>query len=155
MPLTPRDEADVAEAIRAALAQDAPLSIEGHGSKSALGRATQRERVLSLAALTGVTLYEPQELVLTARAGTPLREIVALLDAQNQQLAFEPMDHAALLGGARDDATIGGVDRRQRLRPAADQGGRGARSSARLSLRHRPRRDRQIRRPRDEECHRL
>ncbi|WP_400769275.1 glycolate oxidase subunit GlcE [Methylosinus sporium] len=109
MLLTPRDEADVAEAIRAALARDAPLSIEGHGSKARLGRATQRERVLSLAALTGVTLYEPQELVLTARAGTPLREIVALLDAQNQQLAFEPMDHAALLGGARDEATIGGV----------------------------------------------
>ncbi|MBG0812257.1 glycolate oxidase subunit GlcE [Methylosinus sp. H3A] len=109
MPLTPRDEKDVAEAICAAIAEDAPLSIEGHGSKSSLGRATQRERVLSLAALAGVTLYEPQELVLTARAGTPLREIVALLDAQNQQLAFEPMDHAALLGGARDDATIGGV----------------------------------------------
>lgn len=109
MRLTPRDETDVAEAIRAAIAADAPLSIEGHGSKSALGRATPRERILSLAALTGVTLYEPQELVLTARAGTPLREIVALLDAQGQQLAFEPIDHAALLGGARDDATIGGV----------------------------------------------
>ncbi|HEY8065273.1 MAG TPA: glycolate oxidase subunit GlcE [Methylosinus sp.] len=109
MRLTPRDEDDVADAIRAALAQDAPLSIEGHGSKAAFGRATKRERILSLAALAGVTLYEPQELVLTARAGTPLRDIVALLDEQGQQLAFEPLDHAPLLGGARDDATIGGV----------------------------------------------
>ncbi|WP_159729820.1 glycolate oxidase subunit GlcE [Methylosinus sp. Ce-a6] len=109
MLLTPRDEKDVADAIRAALAQDAPLSVEGHGSKSALGRATQRERILSLAALSGVTLYEPQELVLTARAGTPLRDIVALLDGEGQQLAFEPLDHAPLLGGARDNATIGGV----------------------------------------------
>ena len=109
MLLSPRDESDIVDAIRDALAAEAPLSIEGHGSKSALGRAAPRERILSLASLAGVTLYEPDELVLTARAGTPLRDIVALLDAHRQQLAFEPMDHAALLGSARDDATIGGV----------------------------------------------
>jgi len=109
MLLSPRDEFDVAAAIRDALAAEAPLGIRGHGSKSALGRATAPARVLSLEALTGVTLYEPQELVLTARAGTPLREIVALLDKEGQQLAFEPFDPAPLLGGARDNATIGGV----------------------------------------------
>jgi glycolate oxidase FAD binding subunit len=109
MSLSPRDESDAADAIRDALAAEAPLGIRGHGSKAALGRFAPCERVLSLAALTGVTLYEPEELVLAARAGTPLREIVALLDAHRQQLAFEPMDHAPLLGTARDDATIGGV----------------------------------------------
>lgn len=109
MILSPRDEIDVADAIRDALAAEAPLGIRGHGSKSALGRTTAPARILSLEALTGVTLYEPQELVLTARAGAPLRDIVALLDKEGQQLAFEPIDHAALLGGARDNATIGGV----------------------------------------------
>jgi glycolate oxidase FAD binding subunit len=109
MPLSPRDESDVADAIHDALAAEAPLAIRGHGSKSALGRACPCERILSLAAISGVTLYEPEELVLTARAGTPLRDIVVLLDSHRQQLAFEPMDHAPLLGSARDDATIGGV----------------------------------------------
>lgn len=109
MRLTPRDERDVVDAIRASITESAPLSIEGHGSKAALGRATPRERVLSLAALSGVTLYEPSELVLSARAGTPLRDIAALLETHGQQLAFEPIDYASLLGSAPDDATIGGV----------------------------------------------
>ncbi|MBY6243271.1 glycolate oxidase subunit GlcE [Methylosinus sp. Sm6] len=109
MLVSPRDESDVLDAVRDALADESPLAIRGHGSKAALGRAATPAHILSLAALSGVTLYEPEELVLTARAGTPLREIVALLDAHRQQLAFEPMDHAALLGGVRDDATIGGV----------------------------------------------
>jgi glycolate oxidase FAD binding subunit len=107
--LTPVDEQDVAEAIRASIADRAPLAIQGRGSKAALGRATPRERILSLAGLSGVTLYEPSELVLTARAGTPLRDIAALLDEQGQQLAFEPIDYAVLLGGPAQDATIGGI----------------------------------------------
>ncbi len=78
--------------------------------KSALGRSRAASaRVLSTRALTGVTLYEPEELVLSARAGTPLREIEALLDAHGQQLAFEPMDYGPLLGVAPQGATIGGV----------------------------------------------
>ena len=109
MRLTPRDETDVADAVRAAIADGGPLSIQGHGSKAALGRATRRERTLSLAGLAGVTLYEPTELVLTARAGTLLRDVTALLDAHGQQLAFEPLDYALLLGGAPESATIGGV----------------------------------------------
>ena len=106
---TPSDELSVVEAIRTACAKGAPLQIVGHGSKSALGRFAPQERVLSTRALSGVTLYEPQELVLSARAGTPMREIVNLLDAQGQQLAFEPLDYAALFCGAPQDATIGGV----------------------------------------------
>jgi len=104
-----RDEQDMADAIRAANADGAPLRIFGNGSKAALGRHAPSERVLSTRAMTGVTLYEPEELVLSARAGTPLREIEALLDAHGQQLAFEPMDYGPLLGVAPQGATIGGV----------------------------------------------
>ena len=60
-------------------------------------------------ALTGVTLYEPEELVLSARAGTPLAEIEARVAASKQELAFEPMDYGPLLGTAAGAATIGGV----------------------------------------------
>jgi glycolate oxidase FAD binding subunit len=62
-----------------------------------------------LSALSGVTLYEPEELVLSAKAGTPLAEIEALLAANRQQLAFEPMDYAGVLGGVRGTGTIGGA----------------------------------------------
>ncbi|MGK2951578.1 MAG: glycolate oxidase subunit GlcE [Thiobacillus sp.] len=75
--------------IRAAHENITPLIIQGGGSKTFYGNADEGE-VLSTRALAGVVDYQPKELVLTARAGTPLTEIEALLDAQNQMLAFEP-----------------------------------------------------------------
>ena len=56
-----------------------------------------------------MTLYEPNELVLSARAGVPLSEIEALLDQHGQQLAFEPMDYGLLFRAEAGGATIGGV----------------------------------------------
>jgi len=63
---------------------------------------------LSTSGLSGITLYEPGALTLVAQAGTPLAEIEAALDAENQRLAFEPMDHRTLLGTS-GVPTIGGV----------------------------------------------
>ena len=74
-----------------------------------IGRPAQTDLTLDLSALTGVTLYEPEELVLSARAGTPIAEIEALVASKGQQLAFEPMDYGPLLGGAAGCGTIGGV----------------------------------------------
>lgn len=104
-----RDDRDVIDAIREATTSGESLSIEGAGTKKRLGRHAPAPKALSTATLTGVTLYEPEELVLSARAGTPLTEIEALLEGQGQQLAFEPMDYAPLLGGAANGATIGGI----------------------------------------------
>ncbi len=81
----------------------------GQGSKRSLGRPSQTDLTLDLSGLSGVTLYEPEELVLSARAGTPLAEIEALLDKNNQELAFEPMDYGPLLGGVAGQGTIGGT----------------------------------------------
>jgi glycolate oxidase FAD binding subunit len=87
------------ERIRAAHASHSPLIIQGGGSKTFYGNADEGE-VLSTRRLTGVVDYQPKELVLTARAGTPLAEIEALLAAQNQMLAFEPPHFSPLpLGG--------------------------------------------------------
>ena len=105
----PRDANDVEAAVQWALAERKSIEIVGHGTKRALGRPAQVDATLDLSGLTGVTLYEPEELVLSARAGTPLAEIEAQLDAKAQQLAFEPMDYRPLLGGAAGQATIGGV----------------------------------------------
>ena len=88
------------ERIRAAHASHSPLIIQGGGSKTFYGNPDEGE-VLSTRALTGVVDYQPKELVLTARTGTPLAEIEALLAEQNQMLAFEPphFGGAATLGG--------------------------------------------------------
>jgi glycolate oxidase FAD binding subunit len=107
--LHPRDTKDVEAAVQWALAQRKSLEVVGHGTKRALGRPAQVDATLDVAALTGVTLYEPEELVLSARAGTPLAEIEALVAAKGQQLAFEPMDFGPLLGAPPRQATIGGV----------------------------------------------
>jgi glycolate oxidase FAD binding subunit len=107
--LKPQDGKQVEEAVRWALAGGKALEIVGRGSKRALGRPSQTDVTLDLSALSGVTLYEPEELVLSAKAGTPLAEIEALVDAKGQQLAFEPMDCGALLGGAAGSGTIGGA----------------------------------------------
>jgi len=104
-----RDEADAVDAIRAAKAEGDCCAIVGGGSKSGLGRYAPQTRTLSTAALTGVTLYEPDELVLSARAGASLNEIEALLDQHGQQLAFEPMDYGLLFGAEAGGATIGGA----------------------------------------------
>jgi glycolate oxidase FAD binding subunit len=104
-----RDEADAADAICAAKAKGDSCAIVGGGSKSGLGRFAPQAQALSTAALTGVTLDEPDELVLSARAGASLSEIEALLDQHDQQLAFEPMDYGLLFGAETGGATIGGA----------------------------------------------
>jgi glycolate oxidase FAD binding subunit len=104
-----RDAGDVEEAVRWALSDAKALEVVGSGSKHALGRPAQWDATLNLSQLSGVTLYEPEELVLSAKAGTPIAEITALVEASRQQLAFEPMDFGPLLGVARGGGTIGGV----------------------------------------------
>jgi len=75
--LKPRDAADVEAAVGWALAEAKTLEIVGNGSKRGIGRAAQWDLSLDLSGLSGVTLYEPQELVLSAKAGTPLKFQVA------------------------------------------------------------------------------
>lgn len=107
--LKPRDAKEAQDAVRWALEHDKALEVAGQGSKRAIGRPSQTDLTLDLAGLTGVTLYEPAELVLSARAGTRLAEIEALLDESNQELAFEPIDYGPLLGGEAGQGTIGGA----------------------------------------------
>ncbi|MDG4906174.1 FAD-binding protein [Mesorhizobium sp. WSM4898] len=106
---TPSSPAEVLSTIQWATAEESPLEILGHGSKRGIGRPLQTEHWLDLSKLTGVTLYEPAELVLSARAGTPLAEVEKLLAENGQQFAFEPMDYGPLLGGEPGKGTLGGV----------------------------------------------
>ncbi len=107
--LKPGNPAEVEQAIRWALAEGKTFELVGRGSKRAIGRAAQWDATLDLSALSGVTLYEPEELVLSARAGTPLDEVEALVAASGQQLAFEPLDYGPLLGAPSGAGSIGGA----------------------------------------------
>ena len=104
----PGDEHELAEAVASAVAERMPLVVEGSGTKSGIGRPVQAGRTLSTAALTGVTLYEPAELVIGARTGTPLRELERTLAEKGQALTFEPIDYRPLLGST-GEPTVGGM----------------------------------------------
>jgi glycolate oxidase FAD binding subunit len=107
--LKPRDAAEVLEAVRWAIAEEKTLEVVGRGTKRMIGRAAQTDLTLDVSGLSGVTLYEPEELVLSAHAGTPIAEIEKLLAASNQELAFEPVDLGLLLGGKVGQGSLGGV----------------------------------------------
>jgi glycolate oxidase FAD binding subunit len=77
--LKPRDAKDVEAAVQWAVSGGKALEIVGAGSKRAIGRPSQSDATLDLSGVSGVSLYEPEELVLSARAGTPLAEIEALV----------------------------------------------------------------------------
>jgi glycolate oxidase FAD binding subunit len=91
----------ITDRIQAATADRTPLRLRGGGSKDFYGEWPQGEQ-LDLTPLTGITSYEPSELVITARAGTPLAELESVLAASGQCLAFEPPH----FGGG---ATVGGM----------------------------------------------
>ena len=104
----PRDEGEAAERVREAAARGERLRLVGGDTKARLGRPAQDEATLSAAGLSGITLYEPAEMVVGARAGTPLAEVQALLASRGQMLPFEPVDHRRLLGSS-GEPTVGAV----------------------------------------------
>ena len=91
----------VQEAIRRAAARHAPVRIRGGGTKDFYGEKLAGD-VLDVATVAGIVDYEPTELVITARAGTPLDAIEAAMQERGQMLAFEPPRFASggTLGGA-------------------------------------------------------
>lgn len=108
--LEPCDEAEICEAVGQACVSQSPLAVVGAGSRSGLGRPVNEESTpMSIRRLDGVVFYEPAELVICARAGTPVRRIKELLSAERQELAFEPMNHGTFYSNADEEGTIGGL----------------------------------------------
>ncbi len=91
----------LASRVRAAAAAGTPLRIRGGGSKDFYGQRLAGER-LDMRPFSGVISYEPSELVVTVRAGTPLAELEGLLAAHQQCLPFEPPHFGPY-------ATVGGM----------------------------------------------
>ncbi|MDD7911375.1 glycolate oxidase subunit GlcE [Pseudovibrio exalbescens] len=105
----PKNAAELEELVKWAAAEREPLEVVGTGTKTALGRQVQGAHTLALSELKGIVDYEPSELVLTAKAGTPLAEIESLLESEGQELAFEPVDYGPVLGGEVGKGTFGGA----------------------------------------------
>ena len=99
--MTPTNESEMAKMVATA---SGPLAISGGGTRGVPLHGTE----LNLSGLTGIDLYEPGSLTIVAAAGTSMARIKAVLAAENQRLAFEPMDHRGLLG-TTGEPTIGGV----------------------------------------------
>ena len=107
--LTPGTAEQVLETVQWAAAEETPLEVMGAGSKRAYGRPSPAAHRLDLKALSGIELYEPMELVMSAKAATPLADIDAALAENRQRLGFEPADLGPLLGAGAGAGTIGGA----------------------------------------------
>ena len=150
----PRNEEELAGFVKDANAGRHPLEICGFRSKREAGRPMNASAVISAAKLSGITLYEPKELVISAKAGTPLYEVEAALARHNQELAFEPADFSRIYGVDALAASIGAIAAmnisgpRRILRGAARDHMLGIRAVNGEGRAH------QVRRAGDEECHR-
>ncbi|WP_295316268.1 FAD-binding protein, partial [Roseobacter sp.] len=113
--MKPENEAALAEMIRSA---NGPLTVTGGGTRGMTGDG----ETLETGALSGISLYEPGALTIVAGAGTPLADVHTALAAENQRLAFEPMDHRPLLG-TTGEPTLGGVIAANVSGPRRIQGG--------------------------------
>lgn len=106
--LTPKNETELCNAVRA-VAEGTSFEIIGHGGKRKFGRAAHAATTLDMSAFAGIVKYEPEELVISAGAATPIAEIEAELVSKNQMLGFEPADWGPLFGEPAGNATIAGV----------------------------------------------
>ncbi|MNV12199.1 putative FAD-linked oxidoreductase [compost metagenome] len=95
------DSQSLLEQVNQALENATPLRIQGSNSKAFLGRTTAGE-ILDTRSHRGIVSYDPTELVITARCGTPLSQLTQVLDAAQQMLPCEPPSFG-------DGATVGGM----------------------------------------------
>ena len=105
----PGSERELQRLIMDAARAEMPVEVIGAGTKRTVGRPINSGLGISTASLSGVTLYEPTELVMGARAGTPLVDIERRLAEKGQMLAFEPIDLGPVLGAPANSGTIGAV----------------------------------------------
>ena len=107
--ISPVSEAEVADAVRDAAEKNSPFEIISGGTKRKYGRPVAADAILDVSALSGIVKYEPEELVLSGRAATPIAEIKAVLAEKKQVLGFEPADWGPLFGAEAGCATLAGI----------------------------------------------
>lgn len=104
----PRTEDEIAALVASARAGGRRLSVEGGGTRAGLAARTDADDTLTTREMSGITLYDPNEMTITALAGTPVEEIEQALAAKGQMLPFEPVDPRALYA-TNGAPTLGGL----------------------------------------------
>ena len=104
----PSSESETVDIVRGALSTGRKLEILGGGTRRGLGGVVEADDTLLTAGLSGITSYNPAEMVMTARAGTPLSIVQGALNEHRHQLAFEPPDYRGIYGSS-GEPTIGGL----------------------------------------------
>lgn len=107
--LRPTTVEELRDLIAGAAREGSKLRLRGGGSKDPIGAPTPDVAVLDMSGFAGIVEYDPPELVLTARAGTRLADILYTVAREGQMLAFDPWDHGPMFGTAPGAATIGGI----------------------------------------------
>src|ERR1700710_1888545 len=102
-------EDSIVATVAAAVHSREALLIQGNGTKAGMLRPVQAARTLSTAGLSGINLYAPKELIISAWAGTPLADVESALAEAGQHLIAEPPDLSDLLGATGKPQTLGGV----------------------------------------------
>ena len=106
--LSPSTEKEVSEIVREIYSKQLPIEITGTGTKKGFGYNLQTARKLTLSKLSGIIDYKKEELYIKVKAGTPIQDIEKILDENNQELAFEPIDFGYMINGQSNKGTIGG-----------------------------------------------
>ncbi|HEY0120208.1 MAG TPA: FAD-binding protein [Rhizobium sp.] len=104
----PKTEDEAAAIIRDHATRGAALAVIGGNTRSGFGNVVATDATLCSQGLTGIVAYNPGEMVMTVRAGTPVADVEAALAESGQMMAFEPMDHRLLMA-TEGEPTIGGV----------------------------------------------
>jgi glycolate oxidase FAD binding subunit len=107
--LRPAADWELKSMITALAERRIPIEVIGAGTKRGIGRPVATVALLTTASLRGIPLYEPTELVMSARSGTPVSQIEVELAARGQMLPFEPLDLGPALGAPAGAQTIGSV----------------------------------------------
>jgi glycolate oxidase FAD binding subunit len=106
--LVPTTEEEAAAIVRDHAERKTPVAIAGGNTRSGFGNAVDAEASLRSTGLDGIVAYNPGEMVMTVRSGTPVAAVEAALAESGQMMAFEPMDHRPLMA-TTGEPTIGGV----------------------------------------------
>lgn len=104
----PGSAEDISDIVKDAISANEVIEITGNGSKRDIGQTVMASIEISTTEMAEVLEYNHSELVMTAQAGTSLKKIREVLDANNQMLAFEPADYSKLLN-SQAEPTIGGT----------------------------------------------
>jgi glycolate oxidase FAD binding subunit len=106
--LSPTSESEVSELIKEAYKKKFPIDIHGSNSKKFIGYNVQAAKSLDFSNLSGVIEYLPEELYIKVKPGTLIQDIENILEKNNQELSFEPIDFGYIKDGKSNKGTAGG-----------------------------------------------